>query len=365
MAGSPSASRSTAGHIYTFINGRYVRDRVVQHAVMQGYKNVMERGRYPVLVLSINLASGDVDVNVHPTKHEVRFRDQTKIHGAIQGAIETHLQSANPFRSGGVPLQPRQYSPASSQAVSRVTEVKDSLLRYVAANQSAAKDNVFRSYPASFVGEIRQSDGTSVSYPPSDEVAEESHLSVKIIGQFRSAYLVCEEGNDLLIIDQHAAHERVVFQELRDSFRSGAIDGQNLLFPETITLSPLDNETLKEHITLLQKFGFDFEEFGRNSWLLRSIPLVLAGQDYRQALLDILSELAGHGVSSLIDDKIDEILSRVACHSVVRGEWHLSSTEIAGLLNRMSQTAFATNCPHGRPVVARIGLKELEKMFKR
>lgn len=363
LLGSPAASRSNTNSIFTYINGRYVRDRVVQHAIMQGYRNVLERGRYPVLILFIELASGDVDVNVHPTKHEVRFREQPKVHAAIQGAVEAHLQSVSLLDQGGE-ISGRPQSPSAQMlSSSRVVAVQEALLRYAALQQPPAADRN-RTWGAS-PAELPSVETQTVSPPIVAELAEEGFSSLKIIGQFRSAYILCQDETDLLIIDQHAAHERVVFQQLRASFSSGQVDGQRLLFPEPLALSPLESETFKVHAGTLQRLSFELEEFGHNSWLLTAIPMMLANQNYRQALVDILAELSGLGASSLFEEKSDELLATIACHSAVRGEWYLSIAGISELFKQMDQTGYAENCPHGRPVVARIRLKEIEKMFKR
>ncbi|MBP1728535.1 MAG: mismatch repair protein MutL [Deltaproteobacteria bacterium] len=364
LLGTPAASRSTTGCMYTYINGRYVRDKVVQHAIMQGYRNVLERGRYPVLVLFIELAPGDVDVNVHPTKHEVRFREQAAVHAAIQSAVEEHLHAAAWLKGSGALSVRAPAQPLQSPHAARVAEVKEALLRYAAVQQPAAAGPfpaAGSSPPLDLPAALPQPVTPSVTAG----TAEEGFSALRIIGQFRSAYILCQDEADLLIIDQHAAHERVVFEQLRASFRAGRVDGQRLLFPETVALSPLESETLKVHAATLQKMAFELEEFGQNTWLLTAIPLQLASQNYRQSLLDILAELSGLGASSLFAEKCDELLAKVACHSSVRGEWHLSTTEIEGLLKRMDQTGFAANCPHGRPVIARITLKEIEKMFRR
>jgi len=364
LLGTPAASRSTTSNIYTYINGRYVRDKVVQHAIMQGYRNVLERGRYPVLVLFIELSPGDVDVNVHPTKHEVRFREQSKVHAAIQSAVEEHLHAAAWLKGSGAVSVRSPVPPLQTPQAARVTAVKEALLRY-AAPQQPADVKAFPAVTAALPRDAVAAETLPAAQPPITGPAGEGFSSLRIIGQFRSAYILCQDDADLLIIDQHAAHERVVFEQLRASFKDGRVDGQRLLFPETVALSPLESETVKVHAGTLQKLSFELEEFGHNTWLLTAIPLQLASQDYRQSLLDILAELSGIGASSLFAEKCDELLAKVACHSAVRGEWHLSVAEIDELLKRMDQTGFAANCPHGRPVIARITLREIEKMFRR
>ena len=364
LLGSPSVSRSTASSIYTFINGRYIRDRVVQHSLMQAYRNVIERGRYPVLALFITIPSEDVDVNVHPTKHEVRFREQSTVHAAIQSAIGEVLRDAPWVRqSTDRRVFPQAAAKPRSESISRVEEVRDALLRYSSQEHFSP---VFHSSSP-----FRTDSGNNSSAPDSlpDEpkvVSSEGYFSsLSVIGQFSSSYIICQDENDIVIIDQHAAHERVVFEELRNNYAKGRIEGQKLLFPETFELSPSESATIKEHAETLSKLAFDLEHFGGSTWLLSGIPLILSGQEYLKALRDIVEELGGVGSTTVINEKTEEMLSTVACHSVVRGEWQLSGTEIRNLFQGMDRTDFAGNCPHGRPAVARITRREVEKLFRR
>ena len=366
LLGSPATSRSTAACMYTFINGRYVRDRVVQHALLQAYRNVLERGRYPVVVLFISITPEDVDVNVHPTKHEVRFREQSKVHQIISGAIETMLRKTLWLGSAvNSPVchlnRPSPPSPGSS----RIEEVREALLRY---SSVARPQQVF--YPVNSNNVSLSTLETEVSSQPvpvNVSLPGETGFfsSLQVIGQFRAAYILCQDGADLVIIDQHAAHERVVFEELRSSFRSSVIDGQRLLFPETLELPPREAAVLAEQQEIITRLGFDLEHFGGNTWLLNAVPLPLSGHDYQQALRDILAEIVGVGSSRVLEEKVDEMLATIACHSVVRGERRLALDEIQPLFAGMDRTDFSAHCPHGRPAVARISLRDIEKLFKR
>lgn len=366
LLGSPSVSRSSASAIYTFINGRYVRDRIVQHAILQAYRNVLERGRYPALVLFIGIAAEDVDVNVHPTKHEVRFREQSKVHQTISGAIETELRgtpwlgtSAHHSLLGyGQPAGP-------TQSIAQDAAVKDALLRYSATTQPLQKPDSFSKMAYSSLPAEHEVTPGSNSYSPELLQSVGFFSSLQVIGQFRAAYILCQDGDDLVMIDQHAAHERVVFEELRSSFACSAVQGQRLLFPETVELMPHEAAALKEQSEMLSRLGFDLEHFGGNTWLLNGAPLSLTGHDYIRALRDILEEVANIGSSQHLAEKVDDILATIACHSVVRGEWSLSVNEIKELFKRMDSTDFSAHCPHGRPSVARISLRDIEKLFKR
>lgn len=365
LLGSPAVSRSSAAHLYTYINGRFIRDRVVQHAVTQAYRNVLERGRYPVLVLFITVPAEDVDVNVHPTKHEVRFREQGKIHAVIQNGVELLLRGTPWLKR--TPELYRMPVAATSVATgtARVAEVKESLLKYALRQDTLpAAENSMR--PAGFACQPVAREAATQAPPAADSAAAAGYFSaLQVIGQFRGAYILCQDGADLVLIDQHAAHERVVFQELRAAMAAGVMEGQSLLFPETLELPPSLAAVIAEHDETLHRLAFELENFGGNTWLLKGIPLLLAGHGYQQALRDILEELGGIGRSRLVDEIVDDILATIACHSVVRGQRQLSSPEILRLLQRMDGTDFAANCPHGRPVVVKITHREIEKLFKR
>jgi len=363
LLGSPSVNRSTASSVYTFINGRYIRDRVVQHAILQAYRNVLERGRYPALVLFIDISPEDVDVNVHPTKHEVRFREQAKVHQTINGAIEVFLRMA-PWLGGvaGNPILKSSRPVVAAQNISRIEEVRDSLLRYAITEQPLQKYSLHQ-HPVQAV----DSEPFSIAGSADKVLARTScdYSDLQVIGQFRASYILCQDESELVIIDQHAAHERVVFEELRRSFSDSALERQQLLFPETLELLPDESAVLKEQLLLISRFGFDVEHFGGTTWLLSSVPISLSGLDYMRVLRDLLEEMAGIGSSRLLNEKFEDMLATIACHSVVRGERHLSLNEIKYLFERMDNTDFSAHCPHGRPAVSRISLKDIEKLFNR
>ena len=454
LVAAPECSRSAGSHLYTYINGRFIKDKVVQHAILQAYRNFLERGRYPVVAVFIEIPPGEVDVNVHPTKHEVRFREQGRVHDAIQGAVESVLKQtpwlkreqqragtapqapqfpAAPARvQTTLPLAPPQ--PASQGAsAARVAEVRELLVDFKARPQpplrpflqpaplpqipasetpvatggtALARDTELSAVQPQFAGGITQPPPSQVresSYrvsaepvqgpaiertigltrDPAVESATEQFVevaakaavemaeepgyfsSLSVIGQFNAAYILCQQGTDLVLIDQHAAHERVAFERLKGEFAGKAVDSQGLLFPETVELSFRESAALLEHVDELARLGFALEEFGGNTWLLKGVPQILSGSEYLRVIRDILEELGNLSRSRTFSDVQEDILARVACHSVVRGRRTLTQQEIVALFSQMDQTDFSSNCPHGRPVLQRITLAEMEKMFKR
>lgn len=419
LVAAPECSRSAGSHLYTYINGRFIKDKVVQHAILQAYRNFLERGRYPVVAVFIDIAPGEVDVNVHPTKHEVRFREQGRVHDAIQYAVESVLKQTpwlkqqslapvpgptqEPAEVKAAPaVLPRDYPIPATAEVTAGEFVK----RAVAAPQhyqqnAATAQQAAQSVSEAKVAEIRE---LLVGYQPKPQpplrpqyhfeppakqgkdlcataqnpapgemaAAEEPAAgaggyfsSLAVIGQFNAAYILCQRGTDLVLIDQHAAHERVAFEKLKGEFAGREVDSQGLLFPETLELSFRESAVLRENLEELRRLGFSFEEFGGNTWLLNGVPQILAGTDYLRTIRDILEELSSLSRSRTFTDIQEDLLARIACHSVVRGRRTLTAQEIAALFRQMDETDFSSNCPHGRPVMQTLTLADVEKMFKR
>jgi DNA mismatch repair protein MutL len=454
LVAAPECSRSAGSHLYTYINGRFIRDKVVQHAILQAYRNFLERGRYPVVAVFIEIAPDEVDVNVHPTKHEVRFREQGRVHDAIQSAVESVLRTT-PWLKRAEPQKPVAAAPAGQQkpiaaasvqptrplvsrggdtvsvqpgpgeaaaacveaepatspsavgdgvSAAKVAEVRELLVNFQPRPQPALRPQFQQpSSPAGPVAAPAPASSASASFAPAiplplperggavlprvvvaevpelEPIADVGHTpdvaavqrevgyfsSLSVIGQFNASYIVCQRGADLVLIDQHAAHERVAFEKLKRDFAARGVESQGLLFPETIDLSFRESAVLLEHLQGLAGLGFELEEFGGNTWLLKSVPQVMAGSDYLRTLRDILEELGSLGRSRTFTDIQEDILARLACHSVVRGRRPLSQQEIASLFAQMDETDFSSNCPHGRPVMQALTLAEIEKMFKR
>lgn len=369
----PSLVRSGLQAIYTYINGRFVRDKVVQHAVMQAYRGVIDRGRYPVVALFMQLPAGEVDVNVHPTKHEVRFRRQAAVHDAIQTAVEEVLRLSPWLANRSLPL------PAPSVAATTGQAYRERIA--AAAQASLALPRREPGYPLPAPGRIVETASVpssevsvpviAVSEPAVPFLAEAGHSSagyfssLTIIGQFHSEYILCQSGTNLVIIDQHAASERVAYQRLKQQCLAGGVESQRLLFPETVELSFSEVAVAGRFRQDLAVIGFELEPFGGNTLMVAAVPRLAVEKDAIGLVRDILSDLAGLGTSAAFQDVLDELLSRVACHSVVRGVHALEIRQMKELLRSMDETEFAASCPHGRPVSHVVTLAELEKIFKR
>ena len=337
-----------------------MRDRVIQHAVLQAYRGVTDRGRYPVMALFIKIPAGEVDVNVHPTKHEVRFRRQALVHDTLQRAIEDVLRDSPWLTKLKPSVTPRDNN--------------DYQERILAAAQTSLylshRENRFQVT----AGSVPESSINAGSVSETADLYNADAISSKtagffsshdIIGQFHGEYILCQSGQELVIIDQHAASERVAYQRLRQQSLAGGVESQRLLFSETIEISFSEAALTQRYHKELFDIGFELEPFGGNTVILSAVPRVAAGGNVISLVRDILAELGQLGASSAFQDVLDHLLARIACHSVVRGVHTLDKRQIAELLRSMDGTDFAATCPHGRPVIHTITLSEIEKIFKR
>jgi DNA mismatch repair protein MutL len=369
----PSLARSGMQSMFTYINGRFVRDKVVQHAIMQAYRGVIDRGRYPVVALFIKLPTGEVDVNVHPTKHEVRFRQQSIVHDTIQKAVEDVLRTS-PWLAGKPVLPLTTTTPANQAYRERIAAAAQASLTmtprpsHTAYNQTLTDSGDKETKPPAQVTGSVPIDPLFVHEPREPfrlEPARGYFSSLTVIGQFHGEYILCQSGTELVIIDQHAASERVAYQRLKQQCLGGAVESQRLLFPETVELSFSEVACAGRFHDDLTRIGFELEPFGGNTLIVTAVPRLIDGQNAIRLVRDILADLSRLGTSAAFQDRLDGLLSRIACHSVVRGVHPLESRQTAELLRSMDETDFAASCPHGRPVSHVVTLAELEKIFKR
>jgi len=374
----PALARSGMQAMFTYINGRFVRDKVVQHAIMQAYRGVIDRGRYPVAALFITLPPGEVDVNVHPTKHEVRFRHQSAIHDAIQGAVEEVLRSS-PWlhRSSGQPTSSNPAFPAPVQPTSSGQAYRERIAAAAQAALTLPPRPVYAA-PATPPSAADRTPAAVANPEGSNTVSEQRETydrehpapagyfsSLTVIGQFHAEYILCQSGVELVVIDQHAASERVAYQRLQQQCRTSAVESQRLLFPETVELSFSEVAVAGRFRAELQRIGLELEPFGGNTVIISAVPRIAVEKDVISLVRDLLGELNQIGASAAFQDRIDDLLSRIACHSVVRGVHPLDQRQMTELLRSMDETDFAASCPHGRPVYHIITLGELERIFKR
>ncbi|NOY13420.1 MAG: DNA mismatch repair endonuclease MutL [Deltaproteobacteria bacterium] len=370
LISQPRLTRSATSHIYTFINGRYIRDRVVQHAVMAGYRHLLMKGRYPVVALFLQIDPAQVDINVHPTKHEVRFREQGLVHDFIVHSLQQVLRPADWLDHPPTTVAPEPGATIPSDSLPRPDIVAPAVNEGPAAYHAEPRPAAATVAPNSPAAPATDFSTTAAGLPAEQLPLPESETGgfftrLQILGQYHQSYLLCQDTDDLILVDQHAAHERIGFEKLRHAYAVGSVPSQALLFPQILELDYRSAMALEEHRAELERLGFEVEPFGGKSFALKSIPQVLADRDVGQLVIDVALELEKVGRAGQLEESIDEVLILMACHGVIRANQALTTEEGKALLRELDQIDFKANCPHGRPVMQRLTLTEVERLFRR
>lgn len=342
LSSSPS-SFSNSRYLFTYVNRRFVRDRILTHAVLQGYETLLMKGRYPAVVLGFEIPFEEVDVNVHPAKYEVRFRRQAEVHDAVAEAVREALKKEAKGAPHALPVQYREQQPFPG--------VQDPPLPY-----SAPLPRRGLQFPAP---QTQKSEGMG------EEIAKGLFSSLDILGQLLGCYLVCASSRGMALIDQHAAHERIAFEKMRRQLERGEVERQNLLMQQILELPVGEAALFEQRLDLLEHLGFTVERFGPNTFAIKAVPALLPAGDYREVLRRMMAELAELGQSEEVLHEMEERLMTIACHSVIRANRKLEREEIQALLRELDGIDFATQCPHGRPVLLEFTQEQLERMFKR
>jgi DNA mismatch repair protein MutL len=357
--GQPAVHRSSTDALHTYINGRSIRDRLVQHAILTGYRSLLEKGRYPVTVLFLDIDPALVDVNVHPTKHEIRFREPGPVHDFLAEAVRSVLRPSAWLAAKET--APLGEAPAAEQHRSSA----------VAANAGGGKIQEALASYARRSGLLSESSADRPASVPLQACSDGSLASpgvfspMEILGQFHRSYILCQDGADLVLIDQHAAHERIAFEQLRSQFSSGRLESQTLLLPVVLEVDFRMADALHQHLDSLTDLGFGIEPFGPRSLVVKAIPQLLVHCDAERLLLDVAADLVVLSRSGRVEETMDELLMKMACHNTVRANQVLSTVQIRELLRELDQVDFSAHCPHGRPVMKRLSLVEVERMFHR
>ncbi len=365
---SPGVTRSTFRGIYVYVNGRYVRDRVIQHALLEGYHGRLVKGQYPVAVLFIRVPYDQVDVNVHPTKHEVRFAQQKKVHDTVAGVVRDRLRFSD--RPGWTMKKTRESRPpaehpgvAEPTTHFRIPEEHINAQHPATKNQHPRSNGIFAPLrPASPLKRDLSFTPTGTQTPL---WSEKRFSDLRVIGQFHDTYILCESAGGLVLIDQHAAHERIFFERLKNRSLDSRTTAQKLLIPETFDLGYREAKILEKLIPDLNELGLEIEPFGGNTFVVKSVPALLKDRAVKPLVIEIVEKMAQIGFSPGLEKAIDACRMLMACHGAIRANQQLSDKEIKGLLEQLDACDQPSNCPHGRPVWIRMPLKDLEKRFKR
>jgi DNA mismatch repair protein MutL len=339
--GRPTFTLSTAKSVFTYVNGRFVRDRTVNRSIFDAYRTLIPRERYPIAILFIDLSPRRIDVNVHPTKREIRFRDQERIYRSIHLALQSQLKA--------VP---------GDERISRAVETY--------WREKGAPGGI-----GEVTGEYRAMEGEGVErsfvFPEFSHKAQPGgfYSSLFPLGQIGGTYIVCQGPKGLVLIDQHAAHERVLFEKLSHQLGDSAVVRQVLLFPHMVEVSHAEAHMVGSYKDELERLGVEIEAFGGNTVAVKSIPQVVAGEGVESLVKDIIGELASEGRTLKGKAVTERILSIMACHGAIRANRVLRDEETQALIRDLEEIDFASTCPHGRPIYSEIDYPQLDKMFKR
>lgn len=364
IAGLPTYNRGVADHQYLFVNGRPVKDRLLVGAVRGAYSDMLARDRHAVLALFLDLPPEDVDVNVHPTKTEVRFRDAAGVRGFIVSGLRQSLatgdrrsaQTPDAAAMGRWQSEPvRELAPALASIFSnRDWSAPSSSVREASA--------AWRSYEGDV---LDRPQGRAEEAAPVPDVAEDYPLGIAR-GQVAQTYIVAEAADGLVLVDQHAAHERLVLERLKAAGAAEATArAQALLIPDVVEMDEVDCDRLEGAAGKLAELGLAIERFGPAAMLVRSLPHALANADPAKLLRDIADDIAKHGESLLLGEKLDLVLATMACHGSVRAGRTLSVAEMNALLREMERTPRSGQCNHGRPTWVKLRMEDVEKLFGR
>ena len=362
MFSAPHAFRRNTSGLFTFVNGRFVRDQRIIAAVRTGYSGLLEKGQYPTVVLRIMVPPAEVDVNVHPAKIEVRFHQPDLVFRAVRAALIDGLAEA-PWVPQG---KGKRLYTLHGAGDGEVPKLRLSGGRLPAENEPVQETLAItrRADPESSLGGW----WTSREPPRLDPASVTRHdyfASLSVIGVLRSTYILCQDDEGLVVIDQHAAHERITFERLKEVYAGHHREIQALLLPVQLELDALQSQTLEEQVPFFEALGFELDAFSEGTFVLRSVPAVLLGASYQRLIRETLDELAQSGHSQRVDEAMDAVLSRMACHGSVRAGDQMAPEESRALLSQMDQIDFRGNCPHGRPVYFRMSWEDIERRFER
>ncbi|UOV02185.1 DNA mismatch repair endonuclease MutL [Pseudoxanthomonas mexicana] len=360
----PSYSRASADQQYVYVNGRSVRDRNIAHAVKMAYQDVLFHGRQPAYVLFLELDPTRVDVNVHPAKHEVRFRDTRLVHDFVYRTLHEALAETR----AGIAPQDVAAAPFAPRAMGAVPSAwmptQQSPLGLSVAEAPAAYAALYAPAPDASPGSLAGHAAPSMPMMPAHDADGVPPLGFAI-AQLHGIYILAENADGLIVVDMHAAHERIGYEKLKQAHDGIGLRAQPLLVPLSLAVAEREADVAEREAATLAALGFDITRSGPQSLSVRSIPALLSNADPEALLRDVLADLREHGESRRVAAARDELLATMACHGAVRANRRLTLPEMNALLREMEITERSGQCNHGRPTWARFSLNEIDRWFLR
>ena len=359
----PSWNRASADRQYFYINGRMIKDKLIGHAVRQAYQDVLFHGRFPAFVLYFELDPSWVDVNVHPTKHEVRFRESQQVHGFIFGSLNHALSQTKP----GSQLHSESETGLNTANISAVDYSKmQTSLSFNRPNSSAG---YVAEKPSNYLQQVAQASQSLPDFNHSNIPSTQQTEDIPPLGyakaQIQGVFIVAENKHGMIIVDMHAAHERITYEWFKQAIEKEGIRSQTLLVPMAIMVSERETHAVEQHKAWFNKLGLDVQVGSKESIIVRKVPTLLVKTDIESLIKDVLSEIVTLGSSTKIEASINELLSSMACYGSVRANRQMTIVEMNALLREMEQTERADQCNHGRPTWVQMDMKQMDKLFLR
>lgn len=346
FASLPSFSKRNAEGIYFYVNQRFIKDRVIYKAVLDAYRHTLPSRQFPIVILFITLPPSTVDVNVHPTKTEVKFRDSEKIYQAVSTTLRW-MVGEDPFPSKGEISRDARREQVSQEGAQSSFFIQENLSSSSFLTSERAE------------GMLRVQEGEGLPW------VLEKKSTCSVLGQIQGTYIICEREGNLIFIDQHAAHERILFEKFKKEYETGSVISEKLLIPLLLELSAEESYLLESVGETLKSMGFEIESMGEKLFALRSIPSFIDSEDPQDIVRGILDDLSSLEKLGNGEDALHAILITLACHTAIRGNFILKKEEMDKLVELLAPFHTSTTCPHGRPIFFHLPLEELNKQFKR
>jgi DNA mismatch repair protein MutL len=358
----PAFSRSQPDLQYFYVNGRAIRDKLVTHAIRLAFQDVLHHSRHPAYVLYLNIDPAAVDVNVHPTKHEVRFRDSRLIHDFIFRALARALADLRPEHSNTTAITASTHISGATtsmpyQSRMALPDVRNTVQQTLPHYQAL--------YAPSALSAAQLDTAAQNSVESTKENTADSPPLGYAIAQLKGIYILAENAQGLVVVDTHAAHERITYERLKNAYEARSIACQPLLVPQTVAVSEREADCAEEHSAFFAELGLLIDRVAPEALLIRQVPVLLAQGNSEQLLRDVLSDLLQHGTTARIRESINEVLSTMACHGAIRANRRMTLPEMNALLRDMEVTERSGQCNHGRPTWVQVSLTELDKWFMR
>jgi len=377
----PAVTRKTSRGMHLYVNGRGCRDRVIQHALFDGYAGRLVKGQFPLAVVFAQVPFDQVDVNVHPSKNEVRFSQQKRVHDTVRSAVSRALTQADaqrwnrPFPQEEMHFiaeKPADFQSTNTQANSLSTKqmpAESATPQNTPVSYSDLQDNEKTALQTNIDEKVSGFKGGYAGWQ--DRAQKQGKIwelarfrDLRVIGQYQDIYIMCESRQDLILIDQHAAHERILYEKL-SGYAKSQIESQGLLLPETIELNFREATILEKMLPQLLELGFEIEPFGGQTYVIKSMPALLDSQDIKTLLFEIVEKKLEHQSDHMAETVLDDCIKLMACHGAIRANQRLNSEQIRTMLRQLDACSNPSNCPHGRPTSIKLSKGFFEKAFKR